>query len=178
LVDKISELKKYRDLVFATLDYNIENELLRNNKDSFASGHFKQLKLEAEEHFKKGRLTILKQWFHDLVENEIETRNFKFNQYLLEKTNYDVDIFKSFYEKIDKIINSGKIKTENQYRDLLMYVVELAHSTPIVQEKIELVNKFLLEYYQKKLKQVERARKKKEPSRIQTNNSGNLPYQE
>ena len=76
--------------------------------------YYQKLKELVGKHFQKGRLTILKQWFRDLTEMQIETKDFKFSAYLKEKTNYDIDIFKSFYDRIDKIIVKGIGKLKNE----------------------------------------------------------------
>ena len=117
--EKQIELIKYCKLNLATLDYYIEYEVLNIKTDDYDSKkHYLELKKVVEINFQKGRLTILKQWFRDLTEMQIETKDFKFSAYLKEKTNYDIDIFKSFYDRIDKIIVKGKITTDNQFYDV------------------------------------------------------------
>ena len=41
---------------------------------------------QIREHYQKGRLTRLKQWFRDLTEMQVETRDLKFNKYLQDLT--------------------------------------------------------------------------------------------
>ena len=130
--DKASELKKYRDLVLAAIDYNLENNVMKIKTSDFDSDeHYKSLKLMAEEHFLKGRLTRLKQWFRDLTEMQVETGDLKFNQYLRDKTQYDIDIFKSYLQRIDKVISKGKITSDNQFYDLNMAVDQLCQMEPV-----------------------------------------------
>lgn len=117
--EKHKELLKYRALVLATIDYYLDNKQLEVKTVDFDSEtHFLELKLITEKFFELGQLTRLKSWFRDLTEVPIEGRDFKFNQYIKEKTNYDVDIFQSFFEKIDKIVKQGKIKTNQQFYDV------------------------------------------------------------
>lgn len=62
--EKQAELQKYRDLVLATLDYYLDNKVMQIKTADFDSTeHYKGLKIQTEEHFQKGRLTRLKQWF-------------------------------------------------------------------------------------------------------------------
>src|SRR5688572_247395 len=108
--EKTAELKKYRDLVLATIDYYLYNSLMKIKTADFNSDqHYKSLKIQTVEHFQKGRLTRLKQWFRDLTEMQVECGDLQFNKYIQEKTNYDIDIFKSYFQRIDKIIEKGKI---------------------------------------------------------------------
>lgn len=141
------ELKKYRDLVLATIDYYLDNKLIQLQTTDFDSNeHFQGLKNQALVDFDKSRLTRLKQWFRDLTEMQVETRDFKFNEYLKEKTGYDIDLFQSYNLRVDKIIEKGKITTENQFYDINMMVDQLSQIEPKDSEKIEKLNKLLLDY--------------------------------
>jgi hypothetical protein len=99
--EKQQELVKYRNLVLATLDYSIDNKEMQIKTVEFDSiEHYKRLKIQTAEHFQKGRLTKLKQWFRDLTEMQVETCDLEFNKYLQDKTKYDIDIFKSYFQRI------------------------------------------------------------------------------
>ena len=141
--EKEHELLKYRNLILATIDYP--------NGIHYSS---KSLKLETEEHYKKGRLTILKRWFRDLTEMYIENKDLKFNKFLQEKTNTDIDIFKSYFDRIDKIIKNGKIISDNQFYDIGIFVNELCQTEPIDENKIQILNSMLIKYEQRKRKNI------------------------
>ena len=152
--DKQIELQKYRDLVLATLDYYLDTKEIQIKSADFDSiEHFKGLKKQTEEHFQKGRLTRLKQWFRDLTEMQVETVDLKFNLYLKEKTKYDIDIFKSYFQRVDKIIQKGIITTDNQFYDINIMVDQLCQTEPIDNSKIQILNKLLGEYEQRKSRQ-------------------------
>ena len=149
--EKQAELSKYRDLVLATLDYYLDNKGLQIKTADFDSQeHYKGLKIQTEEHYQKGRLTRLKQWFRDLTEMQVETGDLKFNRYLQNKTKYDIDIFKSYFQRIDKVIEKGKITTDNQFYDINKMVDQLCQTEPVDNEKIGILNKLLSEYEQRK----------------------------
>jgi hypothetical protein len=150
-VNKSEELVKYHDLVLATLDYYIENEIMEIKTPDFDSTlHFQSLKTKAIEHFAKGRLTKLKQWFRDLTEMQIETRDLNFNTYLRNKTGLDIDIFQDYLERINKIIERGKIMTDNQFYDVKNMVDHLCQADPVDHKQIDILNKLLIDYEQKK----------------------------
>jgi hypothetical protein len=135
--EKQIELQKYRDLVLGTLDYHLENKVMQIKTADFDSDeHYKGLKVQTEEQYKKGRLTRLKQWFRDLTEMPIETGDLKFNKYLQDKTKYDIDIFKSYFQRVDKVIEKGKITTDNQFYDINTMVDQLCQTEPVDNEKI------------------------------------------
>ncbi len=115
--------------------------------------HYRTLKEQALEHFTKGRLTRLKQWFRDLTEPQIEGRDLKFNKYLNDKTNYNVDIFKSYFDRVDKIIAKGKITTDNQFYDVNIMIDQLCQSKPVDTGRIEILNKIIGDYEQRKSRQ-------------------------
>ena len=151
--EKQSELEKYRDLVLATLDYYLENREMRIKTADFDSfEHYKGLKIQTEQQYQKGRLTRLKQWFRDLTEMQVETGDLKFNKYLQDKTKYDIDIFKSYHQRIDKVIEKGKITTDNQFYDINIMVDQLCQTEPLDNEKIGILNKLLGDYEQRKSK--------------------------
>jgi hypothetical protein len=146
-----AELTKYRDLVLATLDYYLENKVMQIKSADFDSDeHYKGLKIQTAEHFQKGRLTKLKQWFRDLTEMQVETGDLKFNKYLQDKTKYDIDIFNSYIQRIDKLVEKGKIATDNQFYDINRMVNQLCQTEPVDHKKIEILNKLLSEYEQRK----------------------------
>jgi hypothetical protein len=149
--EKQAELKKYRDLVLATIDYFLENKFMQIKSADFDSDeHYKGLKTQTEEHYQEGRLTRLKQWFRDLTEMQVETGDLNFNKYLQDKTNYDIDIFKSYFQRIEKEIEKGKITTDNQFYDINMMVDQLCQTEPIDNEKIGILYRLLSEYEQRK----------------------------
>lgn len=146
-------------MVLATLDYYLANKDLQIKTTDFDSQeHYKGLKIQIEEHCQKGRHTRLKQWFRDLTEMQVETGNLKFNKYLQDKTKYDIDIFKSYFQRVKKVIEKGKITTDNQFYDINIIVHQLCQTDPVDNEKIEILNRLLSEYEQRKY------RKKKKPT--------------
>ena len=150
-VDKSQDLVNYRDLILATLDYYLENKIMEIKTSDFDSAlHFQSLKTQTIDHFEKGRLTKLKQWFRDLSEMLIETRDLKFNTYLRNKTGLDIDIFQDYFERINKVIECGKITTDNQFYDVRKMVEYLCQTDPVDQRQIEILNKLLIDYEQKK----------------------------
>lgn len=149
--DKQAELTKYRELLLATLDYCIENKVMQIKSADFDSDeHYKGLKIQTEEHYQKGRLTRLKQWFRDLTEMQVETGDLKFNKYLQDKTKYEIDIFKSYFKRIDKVIEKGKITTDNEFYDINLVVDQLCQTEPVDNEKIGILNRLISEYEQRK----------------------------
>jgi len=149
--EKQAELTKYRDLVLTTLDYYLENKVMQIKSADFDSDeHYKGLKIQTAEHFQKGRLTKLKQWFRDLTEMLVETGDLKFNKYLQDKTKYDIDIFNSYFQRINMVIEKGKIDTDKQFYDINMRVNQLCQTEPVDREKIEILNRLLNEYEQGK----------------------------
>jgi hypothetical protein len=145
--DKKADLKIYHDLVIATIDYYINTPSLHFKTNDFdTKSHFENLRLIATDDYKKGRLTKLKRWFRDLTEMQVETKDFKFIEYLRETTGYDINIHQDFYKRVDKIVEKGKITTDNQFREINTFVDMLCQSKPVNYEKIEVLNKLLLDY--------------------------------
>ena len=141
----------YRDLVLASLDYYLETGLMKIKTDAYDSDeHFKKLKREAEVHCKKGRLTLLKRWFRDFTEMQVEECDLVFNKYLQVKTGYDIDIFRSYHQRVDRVVEKGRITTDNQFYDITIMVDQLCQIEPVDHGRIELLNRLLSAYEQRK----------------------------
>ncbi|WP_316789607.1 hypothetical protein [Pedobacter frigoris] len=157
---KAIELDKYKKLVMATLDYCLENPLYYVVTSEFDSRqHYIKLKKQAEEHYSKGRLSRLKQWFRDLTEGFIEAKDFRFNNYLRIRTNSDINIFIAYYTRIDKIMKSNKITTDNQFYDISMMVDHLCQNSNPDKTKIDEMNNLLRDYEKRKLNKILQSKK-------------------
>ena len=84
---------------------------------------------------------------------QVETRDLKFNKYLQDLTKYNIDIFKSYFQRVDEIIEKGKITTDNQFYDINIMVDQLCQTEPVDNNKLEILNRLLSEYEQRKSKQ-------------------------
>ena len=56
---------------------------------------------------------------------QVETGDLKFNKYLQDKTKYEIDIFKSYFQRVEKVTQKGKITTDNQFYDIGIMVDQL-----------------------------------------------------
>jgi hypothetical protein len=151
--EKHIELQKYRDLNLATLDYYLDNkEMHLKTADFDSQENYKRLKNQIEVYYLKGQLTRLKQCFREMTEMQVEASDLKFNKYLQDKTKYDVDIFKSYFQRIESVLQKGKITTDNQFYDISIMVDHLCQTDPAENEKIQTLNKLLNEYEQRRSK--------------------------
>jgi len=141
--EKHLELKRYREILLATLDYSIERSKALDYGETLIV-HYEQLKEKTDESFTKGRLTWLKSCLRDMTEAERETEDFGFVRYIKDKTGYNFDIFDKFHKRIDKILERKCIKTENQYREVLSMIDYLCQLTAVDQQKIDLLSSLLV----------------------------------
>ncbi|QHC85928.1 hypothetical protein AS589_14620 [Empedobacter brevis] len=141
-MDKDIELIKYRDLVLTTLDYYVENFSHNHNIRT----EYLKLKVHVEEHFVQGKLSTLKKWFKELTFDFIEDGDFHFNEYLKKTTKYEIDIFESYFKRIEKIIDKGQIKTESQFHEIQNYVDHLIQNNSPDKELIKRMNEILLSF--------------------------------
>ena len=66
---------------------------------------------------------------------QVATCDLKVNKYLRDKTSYDIDIFSSYFQRIDKIIRKGKITTASQFYDVKLLRDDLVISESLDNEK-------------------------------------------
>ena len=150
---KQEELLKFRSLVLATIDYYLENEEIQIKNSGFDSfEYYKNLKVQTEEYFQKGKLSILKKWFRDLSEMQIQCMDLKFNEYLKEKTKLNVNIFESYFKRIENIIVKEKITSDNEFYEVNNFIENLSQIKPIDNIKIEQLNILMRDYEQRKSK--------------------------
>jgi hypothetical protein len=151
--EKAEELVKYRSLILAAVDYSLKYHAPQMKLEGFDFvAHYESLKVQTDEHFRKGRLTVLKNWFRDLIEMPLEEGDLKFNQFLIDRTGYEVDIFKAHYQRIERIVAKGKITTDRQYYEVNQMVDQLCQIFPVDSAKIAVLNKMLAEYGNRKAK--------------------------
>ena len=141
------ELVKYRDLTLATLDYFLESGIMKIKTIDFDSDqHYKELKVQVKEYFQKGKLSKLKQWFKDLSETPYENEDFNFIDFINTRTGYEINLSSKFENRISDIIKRNKIKTENEYRDVMIKVNYLCLSDTPEEKLLEHLNSLLLEF--------------------------------
>ena len=149
--ETMAELTKYKELVIATLNYCLNSkEFCIKTIDFDSDEYYKSLKIKTNEYYTKGKLTKLKQWFHYLTEVFVESTDFAFCAYLKEATGHDVDILNSFHKRVDAIIEKGVITTDRQFYDLSTMVNHISQRMPLNKAKVELLNRLLNSYEQKK----------------------------
>ena len=81
---------------------------------------------------------------------QIGMGDLNFHKYLRDKTKYDIDIFKSYFQRVDEVIEKSKITSDNQFYEVSMMVDQLCQSEPVDNKKIEILNKLLRDYEQRK----------------------------
>ncbi len=83
---------------------------------------------------------------------QIESNDFKFSKYLQNKTKYDADIFRSYYERINKILLKGKITTDKQFYDVYPLVSQQWQHPVYDENKIKILHELFGDYEQRKRK--------------------------
>ncbi len=135
------ELVKYRDLILATLSY------LRNKSSNILSESYEEkLREQTLEHFEKGRLIKLKQWFRDLSEWPREAGDVAFDDFLRGQTGYWINNVVDFEIRIKAIIARKEIKNETEYREVLSKVDQLCQADKCDADEVAKLNALLLNF--------------------------------
>ncbi|RXK58046.1 hypothetical protein ESA94_18710 [Lacibacter luteus] len=154
-----SELDKYRDIVIAGLDYT--DMLMRKtpiqkhdgeivNFGEELGSYFSDLKNHALTLHKKNKLSTLKRWFKDISEMSVATGNLDYQFYIETTTGHKVDLFGKLFEKIDKLIKVGQIKTDTQYRTISTMIDFLESYNPPDIERIKALDALQFAYSDQK----------------------------
>lgn len=140
------ELLKFKNLISATLDYYIDNNIFIFEQKEY----FNNLRNISEEYFNKGSLTKLKKFFNDLIEPFIEDKDYDFNLFLSKKTNIDINIFEVYEKRLKNIIKKGKITSDSQFYDIMNYINFLSQSKFVDNELINSLNNLVNSYEENK----------------------------
>ena len=87
--------------------------------------HYQKLKQNTEKHFKQKKLAKLQQILLKALEDPLARVDLSFDNYIKEKTGYEINIFQNFEERIDNIIKQSKIKNEKEFQDADLMINKL-----------------------------------------------------
>ena len=169
----MESIEYYRDFCIACLDDSI-NDLLRHshlppyNSDKCKIqewvDHYESLKKKVKDFYDVGNFKMLKSWYKAFLE-EMPYANMNFisanRQYFLDTYGFDLlDLDKKRRDKISKIVDSGKIKTDSQYRLLSEFVDELCQIDGD-KAQIDKINALLIDYHQRVAARMKKCKTKK-----------------
>ena len=146
--EKQSELKRLKDILFVTVDYiilQIESEGLSKNDFEVIADYYKQQKQQIEKYFQISRLDILQRRLHSLILFPIRKADLTFNEYVKERTGYEIDIFEGLRIHIEEIIAQNKITNKKQLGDVFT-MMEIYRQTSVDQKKRDILENLLKNY--------------------------------
>lgn len=151
---KQAEIEKYRSMIIAGIDYTLQqlssSESRANNSEEFLNILKVGLFQSQEEAKKVNSLSKLKQWFRDISEDALEDNDTEYQQYIIDKTGHNPDLFQKLFNSFERISNRSFIKSEIEYReiDCLQHLLFLQDPNDPRLDRIE----FLLGSYNPKQK--------------------------
>lgn len=149
--EKKSELKKYRDIILATIDYKLGKTAGSMIYDGFGpvADYYLQQKQQTEKYYQNDRIDRLKQKFQSMTETLMRRGDLNFDKYIKEKTDYETDIFENLQLRIEQIIEQKEIKNQNDYSDVIA-IQSLHKQIPTEQEKFDILNNLLHNFVDKR----------------------------
>ena len=169
----MESIEYYRDFCIACLDDSINDFLRHSHLPPYNSDkckiqewvdHYESLKKKVKDFYDVGNFKMLKSWYKAFLE-EMSYANVNFisanRQYFLDTHGVDLlDLDKKRRDKISKIVESGKIKTDSQFRLIEEYVSDLCQMNG-EDEMIERLNALLIDYHQRVAARMEKRKAKK-----------------
>lgn len=157
-MDKITTIKFRRDLLIALAEdiisknkelyaiYNKDKEAQKDIDDTIE--YYEHFIKSLNEDFEKGRYSKISMWYNGGINDISDDFDFLLShrQQFIDKYDFDLlDLNKKRREKVDKIVASGKIKTDNQYYLIMEYVDDLCQ---VVEDKelIDKLNEMIIDY--------------------------------
>jgi hypothetical protein len=116
----MSELEKYNLLMTVSLDYLIERYANAFVCDGFSSigDYYEKQKQLIGKYYKQKATAKLKAKFDALVEGRYTVRDMEFANYIIQKTNQNIDIFKRLKDRVTIILEKKLISTEKEANDV------------------------------------------------------------
>lgn len=135
------ELKQYRSIVLATIDYLIEhlgNSIVYDEFDP-VSDYYEKQKIVTEKCYNQRRLDRLQQKFISLTKGLQSRADVDFTTYIKTKTDYNVDIFEDLRSRVNSIIDQKEITNEEELNDVstLLKVYERTSKEAAIIEKLK-----------------------------------------
>ncbi len=126
------ELNQHRAIILATIDYRMQrlNTSMKIDGKILGESYSQNLLHETEKWFKQKKLDKLKQILPKVLEFPIATVDINFDNYILEKTGYAINIFKDIQESVDKILAQNQIQNEKELQDATILIRKLEQESP------------------------------------------------
>ncbi len=122
--EKKTELKKYRTLLLATLNYHLEHYTGSMVFDQWdpAAEHYLREQQRTEQDFQEQKLDVLQQCLRGYLMRLRSRVDVNFAQFIKKETGFDIDIFEDLRNEVAIIVSNGKIKRSEEFfkvQDLL-----------------------------------------------------------
>ncbi len=114
----------------------------------FIADYYEQQKLQTEKYYKQRRLDRLQQRFRSLTENLQSRIDLKFENYIKERTGYNIDLFETLQNRVENIIKQNDIRNPKEYQDVstMRHFYQQILAEP---GKIEILNHLLAEFHKR-----------------------------
>jgi len=126
------ELKRHRDIILATINYSIEKSgiTLKIDGKDIRETHYQKLKQQTEKYFQDGKLEKLQLTLAKVLEYPLGRVDLNFDNYIKEKTGYEINIFQNIKERVDSIIKQNRIKNEKELYEVWCVIQMLRQESP------------------------------------------------
>jgi hypothetical protein len=127
-----AELKRHRDIILATINYSSEKAGRRMKIDGRNpwESRYQKLMQQTEKYFQSNKLEKLKQTLAKVLEEPRNMVDLYFDNYIKEKTGYEIKIFQNIRESADKIFEQKRIKNWKELRDASCMIHLLRQESP------------------------------------------------
>jgi len=141
------ELKRLRDIILATIDYSLEKSANTIKIDGrvIHESRYQRLKQNTEKHFRQEKLEKLERLLTKVLKEPLARADLNFNNYIKEKTGYEINIFQNIQERVDKIIKQNKIKNEKEFHDAVCMISKLGQES-IDESKINVLHRLCRDF--------------------------------
>lgn len=126
------ELKRHRDIILATINYSLEKSgsTMKIDGQDPRESRYQKLKQQTEKYFQNEKLEKLQQTLAKVLEEPRDRVDLNFDNYIKEKTGYEIEIFQNIKERVDKITEQNRIKNDRELGDVSRMLHMLRQESP------------------------------------------------
>ena len=126
------ELNQLRDIILATIDYSLQKstDTMKVDGKVPSESYYQKLKQDTEHYFKQKKHDKLKHILSKVLESPIARVDVNFDNYILEKTGYEISIFKDIQESVGNILAQNQIKNEKEFYDATILIRKFEQESP------------------------------------------------
>jgi hypothetical protein len=156
VTNNILELEKYKALLLATIDYELERvpSVYKADELALVQDNFSKMKEKIEKYYVADGLTKLKKSLQQFTVPLMQLGDLAFSPYIKSKTGYYVDLFANITERLQRITDRNAIKNRQELKDVIA-MIALCRQTLTYKYNVAHLKNMIIDYHRLQSKRLQ-----------------------